>query len=127
VIYLNDGSVQRRALDGVTLRQRQNRIVGVSGSIAADEGRAIGNIQRGADPKALHEVGVGDMKPAETDRIREVAATRLEERDATAERSEAKLSDLTSQLDVLLQRRGYFIRDGSLIVLPATMKTPLPR
>jgi hypothetical protein len=83
VIYLNDGSVQRRALDGVTLRQRQNRIVGVSGSIAADEGRAIGNIQRGADPKALHEVGVGDMEPAERDEIREVAAARLEERDAT--------------------------------------------
>jgi hypothetical protein len=67
------------------------------------------------------------MEPAERDEIREVAAARLEERNATAERSEAELFDLTSQLDVLLQRRGYFIRDGSLIVLPATMKTPLPR
>jgi hypothetical protein len=56
---------------------RQGRIVGVSCGAAAKEGRAIGNVQRCADPQALHEIGIGDIGAAERDEVGEIAAACL--------------------------------------------------
>ena len=64
-------------LGRVALRRRQDQIVGVSCRTAAEEGRAIGNVQARADPQALYEVGIGNIEPAERDEISEIAMARL--------------------------------------------------
>ena len=71
------GTVQHLASGRVTLRRRQVWIVGVSCRSTAEEGRTIGNVQPCADPQAFHEVGIGNVEPAEADEIRQIATTRL--------------------------------------------------